>query len=89
MLGRQAPPILGSPGDPTTRKNDPRFGVGIRPQNGGRFSDQISQKIAVRVLEKLWVKGRLATLKLGAFFSADVTEIQLRILGTPVAKLAA
>ena len=66
--GRQATPKLGSPGDPTTRKNDPRFGVGIRPQNGGRFSDQISQKIAVRILENLWVKGRLATLKLGAFF---------------------
>ena len=59
---------VGSPGDPTTRKNDPRFGVGIRPQNGGRFSDQISQKSAVRILENLWVKGRLATLKLGAFF---------------------
>ena len=48
----KTPPVSGSPGDPeptnfprfapqfsakSDLKNDPRFGVGFRPQNGGRF----------------------------------------------------
>ena len=52
IRAEKTPPVSGSPGDPeptnfprfapqfsakSDLKNDPRFGVGFRPQNGGRF----------------------------------------------------